>query len=1079
MEALPRRIDLFVNPASAVGDREAALASVKDSVSRGDVTMRGLVAAMGDYLTSTREQIRAQAVRLVVEALGVAPRQSTANCETFSRFFGSKVSDYACVEEALRGLEALTLKHDLRGEALLSAAQAALTQTTVQSLPQGSRMRVYVMAERGLGALPAGGDEKKRDEMKKRANVFAQSFVDAMDGEKDPRCLLSCFRVAEFLGRALSPSAMDAKVAEDLFDVTTCYFPITFKAPKDDPFGIRGEDLKDALTAVVTSTPQFAKLSFDLLFERFDEGPDDSTCVDVFTAACRCVRAYGAGISAAFLPTLWKHTRDSLTVSSSKDVQDAAATALTSIVATLLPDTVGGFAVSGVRNLPDLAKDIFSACGKQVNAAAAAGTGNLNIKLLTAVASASGAAFAGFLKACSPIIQSQVQSDETTPTHKAALARALAEILLTFRSMGAPVVDDTVCVWMAETRSLLMACAQGGYAEQRAAAATGLAETIVIDRIIQNKNSADDRAVLLSPEQAASIATTLTQIALFDENKKARVESLDALVTVAGADADLTSRTAVRVLVDAAAGKEIKKSAGRLRLDAQALRLALRRLASTSTAMVAGATRPLLGAAVAVLEWEGGSTADTAAQLIATAAEIIDASNVKKAAAGSAGDSAEKVLVDVSGLLVATSSSTFDKEGTAKVVAAAGTLARAAGNLGSLREQKEFFGRALPSLLRDSVLTQKPPLSGSARTATMQRAALTCELLSAARPDILTEILNSKNVFFGGIGPFLMNIPPAAGDEPVYQMALQAAMRCAATVINKLKTVSEISTWVTRSGRTSSETFELVEFRGLGFRGLWTVVDEGSRPTWQRVRAVTLIAYLTMGLAARGDRAATQATQRLAAWTCSKCETVADAAVEGFAVIASGANGALSAATHCSVKRIFRQKFFMQASAALLAPAATAGEGDSKTQPWRADAALLIMVPHLPDAVVRQQTAAVTRCAVRGLMSSQPKLCRAALGALRRVLPTAVTSQISTVKSHLRALVESFIKISAEGSAREDRAAAILCLEALSLLPYESIHRFKKAVINGLARALDDPKRVVRRAAVRCRNEWYVTEGLV
>ena len=30
---------------------------------------------------------------------------------------------------------------------------------------------------------------------------------------------------------------------QELFDVTFCYFPITFTPPKDDPYGITSEDL--------------------------------------------------------------------------------------------------------------------------------------------------------------------------------------------------------------------------------------------------------------------------------------------------------------------------------------------------------------------------------------------------------------------------------------------------------------------------------------------------------------------------------------------------------------------------------------------------------------------------------------------------------------------------------------------------------------------------------------------------------------------------------------------------------------------------------------------------------------------
>lgn len=34
---------------------------------------------------------------------------------------------------------------------------------------------------------------------------------------------------------------------QSLFDITFCYFPITFTPPPDDPYGITADDLKDSL----------------------------------------------------------------------------------------------------------------------------------------------------------------------------------------------------------------------------------------------------------------------------------------------------------------------------------------------------------------------------------------------------------------------------------------------------------------------------------------------------------------------------------------------------------------------------------------------------------------------------------------------------------------------------------------------------------------------------------------------------------------------------------------------------------------------------------------------------------------
>jgi len=50
--------------------------------------------------------------------------------------------------------------------------------------------------------------------------------------------------------------------------VTFCYFPITFRPPPDDPYGITSEHLKIGLRDCLSATPYFAKFALPLLLEK-------------------------------------------------------------------------------------------------------------------------------------------------------------------------------------------------------------------------------------------------------------------------------------------------------------------------------------------------------------------------------------------------------------------------------------------------------------------------------------------------------------------------------------------------------------------------------------------------------------------------------------------------------------------------------------------------------------------------------------------------------------------------------------------------------------------------------------------
>ena len=54
-----------------------------------------------------------------------------------------------------------------------------------------------------------------------------------------------------------------------MFDVTFCYFPIMFKPPPNDPYGITAEDLKLALRSCMAATPHFSKMAIPLFLEKF------------------------------------------------------------------------------------------------------------------------------------------------------------------------------------------------------------------------------------------------------------------------------------------------------------------------------------------------------------------------------------------------------------------------------------------------------------------------------------------------------------------------------------------------------------------------------------------------------------------------------------------------------------------------------------------------------------------------------------------------------------------------------------------------------------------------------------------
>lgn len=64
----------------------------------------------------------------------------------------------------------------------------------------------------------------------------------------------------------LSPRAQDG--VEELFDIVSCYFPISFTPPPDNPHGLTRETLAASLADTLVATPLFLPFLMPLLEEK-------------------------------------------------------------------------------------------------------------------------------------------------------------------------------------------------------------------------------------------------------------------------------------------------------------------------------------------------------------------------------------------------------------------------------------------------------------------------------------------------------------------------------------------------------------------------------------------------------------------------------------------------------------------------------------------------------------------------------------------------------------------------------------------------------------------------------------------
>uniref|UniRef100_A0A8C8G090 MMS19 nucleotide excision repair protein n=1 Tax=Oncorhynchus tshawytscha TaxID=74940 RepID=A0A8C8G090_ONCTS len=280
----------------------------------GQFTILQLVEALGLHLTSSQPQTRGRGVQLLSNVLQECYGDLTEReVEVLIVFYENRLKDhYVITPHVIQGLKALTK---------CSVLPPGSAVSILKSLFQDIHVQVVTLIDyfshptelKGLGA------------------DFVFGFVQSVDGERDPRNLLLAFHIA----RKIVHEGYDlGKFTEELFEVTSCYFPIDFSPPANDPHGITQEELVLALRVVLTGTPRFAEFLLPLIIEKLDSDVQ-SAKLDSLQTLTACASVYEQKDLAQFLPGLWASLRREVFQTASERVESAGLAAVGTLTACL------------------------------------------------------------------------------------------------------------------------------------------------------------------------------------------------------------------------------------------------------------------------------------------------------------------------------------------------------------------------------------------------------------------------------------------------------------------------------------------------------------------------------------------------------------------------------------------------------------------------------------------------------------------------------------------------------------------------------------------------------------------------
>jgi len=130
---------------------------------------------------------------------------------------------------------------------------------------------------------------------------------------------------------------------QDMFDAVFNYFPITFRPPPDDPYGISAQDLKDRLRECISSNGYFAPYAFPALLDKLDS-TSMNTKRDVLQALHDSVANYGATVVNLYAVTLWDALKYEVLNVQEEDLAEGSLKTLAKIALQLSQDPGGSLA---------------------------------------------------------------------------------------------------------------------------------------------------------------------------------------------------------------------------------------------------------------------------------------------------------------------------------------------------------------------------------------------------------------------------------------------------------------------------------------------------------------------------------------------------------------------------------------------------------------------------------------------------------------------------------------------------------------------------------------------------------------
>ncbi|KAF8250485.1 ARM repeat-containing protein [Wilcoxina mikolae CBS 423.85] len=998
-----------------------------------EIKLLELVQSLGEYLTDDDTTVRAKVIGYLAAVLGeLGPKSlSRQQVPVITQFLCDRFDDETGLKETAAALTSLTKMHFF-GDSEATQVATALVKVDLPKHPPTTRFTVLTLVD----ALMSG----YRDSLKAMGDKFITGLADIIGGEKDPRNLMIVFSVM----KVVLVEFDIVRHTELMFDVVYCYFPITFRPPPDDPYGITSQDLKIRLRECIASTRYFAGQVFSSLIEKLDSA-SQNVKMDVLQTMTACALNYGPTTMSAQSSQLWDAVKFEIFNSTEKDelatesmlVVKAIATSLSTGLTTIPPATT-----ALARYLKAVIKECLALMEEpQLKQAKPSG------QLLATVATASAPACVFIIQSVLPAML-LVYSDAGSIAKQRAQLQCLnwffestATIYGTWTEVAPPLaIENPLEQHREKLFEIYSQALMGSNRDEtsfRLTAMRGLGKLCNIRKF-------------LDESEIGMVVQYLDEVALQQEEKdEIRDEALQNLRDIAKFKSNLIMQITFPAFMaqlpdsEEESKEENKPYIGtlealaKLSFDRPVFEVLLTRLLNKLEVVLYSGSGPeypraILSSILYVLQQKPQSTLDdTKAYYNRLIPPLLTKTVIPLAESGNGVSVvlADDSVLDVTGRLIKIITHAMDKEHQDMIV----------GNIFQL------FVKNKPS----TIITEKAELVADRfrpldKDASPQAAGCTVVLasvLAAAQREVPLPIEDVPNFLCQVVG--LAEAPKS----PAHRLAL---LRIIGLVINK---------WI-------KEPTDMEQVKQLTQYLLTSITTNSSDE--KASEQLRIVFWITKALLLRAEKFGMETTFTFISLLAHP--VFGAIASRGFSVLLDE-DEFLNKSNHAVVRMLYKQRTFAQCVPRLVEGFKAA---DSNAKP-NFLVALSNILRAVPSPIITPELPRLLPL----LLQSMELLDVGVKEATIETLHITITESADAVKEHVSSVITRLLSAcsTSGGNPPRVRAKALRCLKAFpGALRGELLLPYKRQVLKMLQPVLDDPKRAVRKEAVDCRVKWWALD---